>query len=89
VPDLTDPSREELIAHGQAQEVRVAELTGELEQVRCAHAELTVAHEQLRSAFDELALKVAKLEHLLSSNSGNSSMPASSDGGPGRTPPQG
>jgi hypothetical protein len=89
VPDLTDLSREELLAHGQAQEVRIAELTGELEQVRGAHAELTAAHEQLRTAYDELAAKVAKLEHLLSRNSGNSSMPPSSDDGPGRTPPQG
>jgi hypothetical protein len=33
---------------------------------------------------NELADKVAKLEHLLSRNSGNSSIPLSSDGGPGR-----
>ena len=89
VPDLTDLSREELLAHGQAQEVRIAELTGELEQVRGAHAELTAAHEQLRTAYDELAAKVAKLEHLLSRNSGNSSMPPSLDDKPGGTPPTG
>ena len=89
MPDLTDLSREELIARGQAQEVRIAELTGELEQVRGAHAELTAAHEQLRTAYDELAAKVAKLEHLLSRNSGNSSMPPSLDDKPGGTPPMG
>ena len=89
MPDLTDLSREELLAHGQAQEVRIAELTGELEQVRGAHAELTAAHEQLRTAYDELAAKVAKLQHLLSRNSGNSSMPPSLDDKPGGTPPTG
>lgn len=75
MPDLTDLSREELIEHALGQEARLAELTTE--------------HEQLRTAYDELAAKVAKLEHLLSRNSGNSSMPPSSDGGPGRTPPKG
>lgn len=37
----------------------------------------------------ELADKVAKLEHLLSRNSGNSSMPPSLDDKPGGTPPKG
>jgi transposase len=36
----------------------------------------------------ELADKVAKLEHLLSRNSGNSSMPPSLDDKPGGTPPK-
>ncbi|MDQ1306057.1 MAG: transposase [Actinomycetota bacterium] len=38
---------------------------------------------------NELVDKVAKLEHLLSRNSGNSSMPPSSDEQPGKTPPKG
>ena len=37
----------------------------------------------------ELTDKVAKLEHLLSRNSGNSSMPPSLDDKPGGTPPKG
>ncbi len=96
---MSDPaglSREELLARGQAQEARIAELTGELERARGAHAELTAAHveltaahEQLRTAYDELAAKVARLEHLLSRNSGNSSMPPSLDDKPGGTPPKG
>lgn len=36
---------------------------------------------------DELVAKLAKLEHLLSGNSGNSFMPPSKDGDPGRRPP--
>lgn len=67
---------------GQVQEARIAELTAELEQTRDAHA-------QLRTAYDELAVKVARLEHLLSRNSGNSSMPPSLDDKPGGTPPKG
>src|SRR3954468_19650785 len=35
----------------------------------------------------ELATRLARVEHLLSRNSGNSSMPPSMDGDPGRTPP--
>jgi hypothetical protein len=36
---------------------------------------------------EELAGKLARLEHLLSRNSGNSSIPPSKDDDPGRTPP--
>ena len=35
---------------------------------------------------EELAAKLARVEHLLSRNSGNSSMPPSRDDDPGRTP---
>jgi hypothetical protein len=36
---------------------------------------------------EALATKVARLEHVLSRNSSNSSCPASKNDGPGRTPP--
>lgn len=51
--------------------------------------ELTAAHEELKGRYEQLADKVAKLEHLLSRNSGNSSMPPSTDDQPGKTPPTG
>jgi hypothetical protein len=89
VSDPAGLSREELLARGQAQEARIAELTGELARISAAYAELGVAHEQLRTAYDELAAKVAKLEHLLSRNSGNSSMPPSLDDKPGGMLPKG
>ncbi|MBV9059786.1 MAG: IS66 family transposase [Pseudonocardiales bacterium] len=41
----------------------------------------------LRAMNEDLAAKLAKLEHLLTRNSGNSSMPPSRDDDPGRTPP--
>jgi transposase len=41
----------------------------------------------LRALNEELATKLARVEHLLSRNSGNSSMPPSRDEDPGRTPP--
>jgi transposase len=41
----------------------------------------------LRAMNEDLAAKLAKLEHLLTRNSGNSSMPPSMDDDPGRTPP--
>ncbi len=42
---------------------------------------------ELMEANEVLAGKLARLEHLLSRNSGNSSMPPSKDDDPGRTPP--
>ena len=41
----------------------------------------------LRAVNEQLAAKLARLEHLLSRNSGNSSMPPSKDDEPGKTPP--
>jgi Transposase IS66 family. len=41
----------------------------------------------LRAMNEELATRLARVEHLLSRNSGNSSMPPSKDDDPGRTPP--
>jgi transposase len=41
----------------------------------------------LRALTEELTTKLARVEHLLSRNSGNSSMPPSRDEDPGRTPP--
>ncbi len=78
---LADLSREALLAHALEQEGRLTELTS-------AHEQLTLAHEELKGRYDELAVKVARLEHLLSRNSGNSSMPPSSDDQPGKTPPK-
>lgn len=86
---LGDLSREELIAYALEQETRVAELTVKHAQLVTDHEQLTVAHEQLKAAFEELTAKVAKLEHLLSRNSGNSSMPPSTDDQPGKTAPKG
>jgi transposase len=41
----------------------------------------------LRALNEELATRLARVEHLLSRNSGNSSLPPSRDDDPGRTPP--
>ena len=41
----------------------------------------------LRALNEELTTRLARVEHLLSRNSGNSSMPPSRDDDPGRTPP--
>jgi len=79
---LADLSHEALLAHALEQEARLTDLTS-------AHEQLASAHEDLKRRYDELAAKMAKLEHLLSRNSGNSSMPPSSDDQPGKTPPRG
>jgi hypothetical protein len=75
VSGLADLSHEALLAHALTQEARFAALMS--------------AHEELKGRYEKLEGKVAKLEHLLSRNSGNSSMPPSSDDQPGKTPPKG
>ncbi|WP_373368813.1 DUF6444 domain-containing protein, partial [Candidatus Mycobacterium methanotrophicum] len=66
-------SREELIALVAGQAARIAEQDARI-------AELAAANE-------ESAARLARLEHLLSRNSGNSSMPPSQDDAPGRVAP--
>lgn len=82
MPGLADLSREELIALVLAQVDRIDDLIAGKEG-------LVAANESLVSANAALVARVAKLEHLLSRNSGNSSMPPSSDDQPGKTPPKG
>ncbi|MGH3517765.1 MAG: IS66 family transposase [Haloechinothrix sp.] len=67
-------SREELIALVRRQDGQITTLSTRV-------ADLVEANEQL-------AAKLARLEHLLSRNSGNSSVPSSKDDDPGRTPPR-
>ena len=55
--------------------------------LRAENAELKAGNAQLRAQVTELAERVARLERLISRNSGNSSMPPSTDDRPGRTPP--
>ena len=69
---LEDLSREELIALARAQVERIAEQDARI-------AELVEANQQL-------AHRLARLEHLLSRNSQNSSLPPSRDDDAGRTP---
>jgi transposase len=66
-------SREELIALVWRQDGQITTLSTQV-------ADLVEANEQLMA-------KLARLEHLLSRNSGNSSMPPSTDDDPGRSPP--
>jgi hypothetical protein len=74
VPEPEELSREDLVALARAQAERIAAQDAQI-------AELLEANEQL-------AGKLTRLEHLLSRNSGNSSMPPSRDDDPGRTPPK-
>jgi len=74
-------SRDELIVLVREQDGRLAaqdrQVTGQAEQI----AELVEANEAL-------AAQLARLEHLLSRNSGDSSSPPSRDDDPGTTPPK-
>src|SRR3979411_2790315 len=66
-------SRDELIALARRQDGQITTLSPQVAD--------------LLGVKEELAGKLARLEHLLSRNSGNSSIPPSKDDDPGRTPP--
>lgn len=74
-------SRDELLALVRRQAEQIATLTAQV-------AQMVTANEALVAANEALAGKLARVEHLLSRNSGNSSMPPSGDDGPGKTPPK-
>ena len=56
--------------------------------LRAENAELKAENAGLRAQITELAERVARLERLISRNSGNSSMPPSTDDLPGKKPPE-
>jgi hypothetical protein len=73
VRESKEMSRDELIALAWRQDGQITTLSTQV-------ADLVEANGQL-------AAKLAKLEHLLARNSGNSSMPPSKDDEPGKIPP--
>lgn len=73
-------SRDELIALLAQRDVRIAAQDGQIAALSVQVADLVEANERL-------AAQLSRLEHLLSRNSGNSSMPPSKDDDPGKTPP--
>ena len=66
----------------------VAALQVSAERLRAENAELKAENAELRAQVTELQEQVARLERLISRNSGNSSMPPSTDDLPGRKPPE-
>jgi transposase len=74
VPALVEMSRDELIRLVVERDARIVAMAGH---------QLS----ELMEANEVLAGKVARLEHLLSRNSKNSSSPPSKDDHPGKTPP--
>ena len=74
VPVPEELSREDLVALVHVQAERIAGLEAQVAQ--------------LSEANERLAARLAQLEHLLSRNSGNSSMPPSRDDDPGRSAPK-
>jgi hypothetical protein len=65
----------------------IAELRVDNDRLRADNAELRAENRRLRADGEDLAERLARLERLISRNSGNSSMPPSLDDLPGRTPP--
>jgi transposase len=81
VPELESMSRDELVVLARSQADRIARQDAQITVMATQFAELT-------DKFEQQALELAKLQHLLSRNSSNSSMPSSKDDDPGRTPPR-
>ncbi|MCA1681886.1 MAG: transposase, partial [Actinobacteria bacterium] len=77
---LEEMSHDELIVVVRRQAERI---TAQDQQIITQAGQLA----ELMEANETLAAKLARLEHLLSRNSGNSSSPPSKDDDPGRTPP--
>jgi transposase len=73
-------SREELMTLLARRDARIAAQDGQITALSAQVADLAEANERLMA-------QLARLEHLLSRNSGNSSMPPSKDDDPGKTPP--
>jgi uncharacterized coiled-coil protein SlyX/transposase len=87
VPDLESLSRGELEELARRQDAQIVELTA---TVRAQDAQITRLSAQLAglmAKFEQQSQELAKLQHLVSRNSANSSMPSSKDDDPGRTPP--
>jgi transposase len=80
VPEPEEMSRDELIVVVRRQAGRLVVQDRQIGEMAGQLAGLLEANEAL-------AGKLARLEHLLSRNSGNSSSPPSKDDDPGRTPP--
>jgi uncharacterized coiled-coil protein SlyX len=80
VPAPEERSRDELIELLAQRDARITAQDGQITALSEQVADLVEANEQL-------AAQLARLEHLLSRNSGNSSMPPSKDDDPGKTPP--
>jgi hypothetical protein len=87
VPVVQEMPREELVALVAEQERRIREQDQRIAVMAGQMAELATANAALAAQNKELAGKLARLEHLLSRNSRNSSSPPSKDGEAGKTPP--
>lgn len=79
--------RDELVVLVGEQAVRIAAQDARLVAADGQIAAMARQVADLVEVNEALAAKVARLEHVLSRNSGNSSCPPSKDDGPGRTPP--
>src|ERR671918_613355 len=80
-------TREELIALVADRDSQLAQRDARIAAQDAQIATLSTQVAGLLEANEELAARLARLEHLLTRNSGNSSMPPSKDDDPGRTPP--
>ena len=88
VSDLESLSHGELVALARAQAVRIDAQAAVIARQDAQVTTMATQLSELMEKFEQQAAELARLHHLLSRNSGNSSMPSSKDDDPGRTPPR-
>jgi transposase len=88
VSDLESLSHGELVALARAQAVRIDAQAAVIARQDAQITALSTQLAELMEKFEQQAEELARLRHLLSRNSSNSSMPSSKDDDPGRTPPR-
>ena len=87
MPAPEELSRDELIALVVQRDARIARQAERIAQQDGQITAMATQIAELVEANEALAGKLARLEHLLTRNSGNSSSPPSKDDDPGKTPP--
>jgi len=83
-------SRDELIELARRQNIQISSMASRLSELLEVNEALEGEHAkqiaELTAMNNDLAARLAKVEHLLSRNSSNSSMPPSKDDDVGKTP---
>ena len=88
VPALEELSRDQLITLVVERDARIARQAERITRQDGQISAMATQIADLVEANETLAGKLARLEHLLSRHSGNSSSPPSKDDDPGKSPPQ-
>ena len=88
MPELESMTRDELVVLARGQATRLDEQMAVIARQDAQIAVMATQLADLMGKFEQQVQELAKLQHLHSRNSTNSSMPPSKDDGPGNAPPR-